>query len=56
VSAFLLTAGAGIPLHWLQNGLNLRAVVDENGVSEIRGFSRACLKQLVQLQKPEKPQ
>lgn len=39
---------------WLQRGMRLRAVVDENNGFVLRGFSRAFLKQLGDLQNSEK--
>ena len=39
---------------WLQRGMRLRAVVDENNSFMVRGFSRAFLRQLGDLQNSEK--
>lgn len=54
VFAFLLMNAASILMLWLQKGLHLRAVVDENGVFVISGFSRVFLKRLGELQNSAK--
>lgn len=47
---WLLFVPLTLSIRWLQKGMQLRAVVDENGVFTVRGFSKAFLKQLGELQ------
>lgn len=54
ILAFLSIVGMLVPLYRLQNGLQLRATVDENRVFVISGFSGDFLRRLGELQNSAK--